>query len=178
MRQRAAHHAILCSDSLWVAEVLRGEKYMIQHVFRLDETPPPVCSPLDETLSFCVSDSAVEIRLRPQDASDAASWVADISAALKSIAGSSRIPTNAAGSLPRPMDADGAVTVGYHTVGYPPLLWTTADSLLLPRLRTTTTTTTYSIYSSNYLILPLTRSAPALVSPSASSRLGQTCLIW
>ena len=47
-RQRAAHHAILCSDSLWFAEVLRGEKYIISHVFRFNDPVQPMCSALDE----------------------------------------------------------------------------------------------------------------------------------
>jgi len=44
---RAVHHAILCNDSLWFAEVLRGEKYMISHVFRFNDAVQPVCSLLD-----------------------------------------------------------------------------------------------------------------------------------
>lgn len=44
---RAVHHAILCNDSLWLADVLRGEKYMISHVFRFENPVRPNCTLLD-----------------------------------------------------------------------------------------------------------------------------------
>jgi len=91
-RQRAAHHAILCNDSLWLCTVLRGEKYIVSHVFRFDADVKPACTALEEPGTFQLSDAQTVVRLRPQHGSEAASWVSAIQSALTASSGLS-MPT-------------------------------------------------------------------------------------
>jgi len=77
--RRATHHLILCNDTLWYCEVLRGlhgERYKVMHIFQLTEDVPISAKMVGDTEGvFSLADAATQEKLRALQGMGARAWV-------------------------------------------------------------------------------------------------------